>query len=60
MINNTSSNEAHYVLPNGVVARGMISSKYVQYDVQNVKYYLMALPGDQKLLKKASGPFSGG
>jgi hypothetical protein len=25
------------VLPNGVVAWGMISSKYVQYDVQNVK-----------------------
>jgi hypothetical protein len=47
------------VLPNSVVAWGMISSKYVQSAVQNVKYYLMALPGDQKLLKKASGPFTG-
>jgi hypothetical protein len=28
------------VLPNGMVAWGMISSKYVQYDVQNVKDYL--------------------
>jgi hypothetical protein len=48
------------VLPNDVVAWGMISSKYVQYAVQNVKEYLTALPGDQKLIKKASGPFSGG
>jgi hypothetical protein len=48
------------VLTNGVVAWGMSSSKYVQYDVQNVKEYLTALPGDQKLMKKASGPFAGG
>jgi hypothetical protein len=48
------------VLPNGVVDWGMISSKYVQYAVQNVQYYLVALPGDHKLLKKASGQFTGG
>jgi hypothetical protein len=48
------------VLPNGVVARGMSSSKYVQSAVQNVKEYLEALPGDHMLMKKASGPFSGG
>jgi hypothetical protein len=48
------------VLPNGVVAWGMSSRKYVQSDVQNVQDYLAALPGDQKLLKKASGPFAGG
>jgi hypothetical protein len=48
------------VLPNGVVAWGMSSSKYVQSAVQNVQDYPAALPGDQKLLKKASGPFSGG
>jgi hypothetical protein len=48
------------VLPNGVVAWGMSSSKYVQSAVQNVKECLAALPGDQKLMKKASGPFAGG
>jgi hypothetical protein len=48
------------VLPNGVVAWGMSSSKYVQSDVQNVKEYLAALPGDQMLVKKAPGPFAGG
>jgi hypothetical protein len=48
------------VLPNGVVAWGMISIKYVQSAVQNVQDYLTALPGDQKLLKKAYGPFAGG
>jgi hypothetical protein len=48
------------VLPNGVVAWGMSSSKYVQSTVQNVKEYLAALPGDQKIMKKASGPFAGG
>jgi hypothetical protein len=46
-------------LPNGVVAWGMSSSKYVQYAVKNVQYYLAALIGDQKLLKKASDPFAG-
>jgi hypothetical protein len=39
---------------------GMISRKYVQSAVQNVKEYLAALPGDHTLLKKASGPFAGG
>jgi hypothetical protein len=48
------------VLPNGVVAWGMISIKYVQSAVQNVKEYLAALPGDQMLVKKASGPVAGG
>jgi hypothetical protein len=48
------------VLPNGVVAWGMSSSKYVQSAVQNVKEYLAALPGDQMLVKNASGPFTGG
>jgi hypothetical protein len=48
------------VLPNGVVAWGMRSRKYVQYAIQNVQDYLASLPGDQKLLKKASGPFAGG
>jgi hypothetical protein len=48
------------VLPNGVVAWGMSSSKYVQFAVHNVQDYLVALPCDQKLLKKASGPFAGG
>jgi hypothetical protein len=38
----------------------MSSCKYVQSDVQNVKGYLAALPGDQMLVKKASIPFSGG
>jgi hypothetical protein len=48
------------VLPNGVVAWGMSSRKYVQSSVQNFKEYLAVLPGDQKLMKKASDPFSGG
>jgi hypothetical protein len=48
------------VLPNVLVALGMSSSKYVQSTVQNVQEYLAALSGDQKLLKKASGPFTGG
>jgi hypothetical protein len=47
------------VLPNDVVAWGMVSSKYVQSAVQNVQEYLAALPGDQKLLKKSSGLFAG-
>jgi hypothetical protein len=47
------------VLPNGVVAWVMSSSKYVQSAVQNVKEYMAALPGDQMLVKKASGPFAG-
>jgi hypothetical protein len=51
------NNTAH---PDGVVAWSMSSSKYVQSVVQNVQYYLAALPGDQKLLEKASGPFAGG
>jgi hypothetical protein len=48
------------VLPNGVVTWGMSSSKYVQSAVQNVKEYLAALPGDQMMVKKASGLFEGG
>jgi hypothetical protein len=48
------------VLPNGVVAWGMSSSKIVQSAVKNVQEYLEALPREQKLLKKASGPFPGG
>jgi hypothetical protein len=48
------------VLSNGVVAWGVISSKYVQSAVQNVNEYTAALRGDQKLMKTASGPFSGG
>jgi hypothetical protein len=48
------------VLPNGFVAWGMSSIKYAQSDVQNVQYYLVEPPGDQKLLNKASGPFAGG
>jgi hypothetical protein len=48
------------VLPNGAVAWGMSSSKYVQSAVHNVKEYLAALPDDHILLKKSSGPFAGG
>jgi hypothetical protein len=47
------------VLPNGVVAWGMISSKYVQSAVHNVQDYLAASPGDKMLLKKAPAPFVG-
>jgi hypothetical protein len=47
------------VLPNGVVAWGMSSSKYVYSAVQNVKEYMAALPGDHKMIKKASGKFAG-
>jgi hypothetical protein len=48
------------VLPNGVVAWGTISRKYVQSAAHNVQEYLAALPGDQKLQKKVYGPFAGG
>jgi hypothetical protein len=44
------------VMPNGVVAWGMISSKYVRAAVQNVKEYLKD-NGDRKLKKKASTLF---
>jgi hypothetical protein len=44
------------VMPNGVVAWGMRSSKYVQAAVQNVQEY-MKKNGDRKLKKKASAPF---
>ena len=47
------------VITNGAVAWGVSSSKYVQ-SVRNVREYLAALPGDRKLLKKASSPFAGG
>jgi hypothetical protein len=46
------------VLPNGVVAWGTSSSKYVQSAVHNLQDYLAAIPGNQKLLKKASVPFT--
>jgi hypothetical protein len=48
------------VLPNGVVVWDMSSRKYVQSAVQNIKEYLAELPGDKKLMKKASVPFAGG
>jgi hypothetical protein len=48
------------VFPNDVVAWGMSSRKYVQSAVQNVQDYLAALPVDQKLMKKSSGPFARG
>jgi hypothetical protein len=48
------------VLPNGVVAWGTSSRKYVHYVVHNVQEYLAALTGYQKLHKKASGPLAGG
>jgi hypothetical protein len=48
------------VLPNGVVAWGMSSSKYVQSAVQNVGEYLAAIPDYQMLMKKAYDPFSRG
>jgi hypothetical protein len=38
---------------------GMSSSKCLKSAVQNIHEYLAALPGDQKLLKNASGPFTG-
>jgi hypothetical protein len=44
------------VMPNGVVAWGMSSSKNVQAAVQNVQEYLKE-NGDRKLNKKASAPF---
>jgi hypothetical protein len=44
------------VIPNGVVAWGMSSSKYVQAAVQNLQEYLKE-NGDRKLKKKASAPF---
>jgi hypothetical protein len=45
------------VLSNGAVAWGMISRKYVQSAVHNVKEYLTALSGGNKLMKKAYCPF---
>jgi hypothetical protein len=47
------------VLSNVVIAWGMSSKNYVQSAVQNVQKYLVALLGNQKLLKKAAGPFAG-
>jgi hypothetical protein len=47
-------------LPNGVIYWGTSSSKYVQSAVQNVHEYLAAIPGINKLLKKARAPFAGG
>jgi hypothetical protein len=48
------------VLPNGMIAWDMSSSKYVQSAVQNVQWYLAALTGYRKLLKRSPAPFSGG
>jgi hypothetical protein len=44
------------VMPNGVVAWGMSSSKYVQSAVKNVQEYLKE-NGDRKLKKKSYAPF---
>jgi hypothetical protein len=43
-------------MPNGVVAWGMSSSKYLQAAVQNLQEYLKE-NGDRKLKKKESDPF---
>jgi hypothetical protein len=51
--------EEYCPTPNGVVAWGMNSRKYVQSAVNTVQDYPTALPGDQKMLKKASGLFAG-
>jgi hypothetical protein len=48
------------VLPNGVIAWGVRSSKYAQYAVHNIHEYLTALPRGNNLLKKASAPFAWG
>jgi hypothetical protein len=40
------------VLPNGVIAWDMKSSKYVQSAVQNIQEYLSALPGSNKLVER--------
>jgi hypothetical protein len=53
------ANLSKTVPANGVVAWGMSSINYVQSAAQNVLGYLSALPGDQKLLKKEYGPFTG-
>jgi hypothetical protein len=45
------------VLNNGVIAKGMISRKYVQSAVQNVQEYLAELPGSRRFLNKAPDPF---
>jgi hypothetical protein len=47
------------VLPNGMIASCMSSSKYVQSAVQNIQEYLAALPGDKRLLSPPA-PFVGG
>jgi hypothetical protein len=44
------------VMPNGVVAWCLSSSKYVQAAVQNVQEYLKK-NGDRKLKNKAPAPF---
>jgi hypothetical protein len=48
------------VLPDGVVAWGIISSKCVQYTVHNVQEYLAAFPDGKMLPKKSPAPFTGG
>ena len=46
-------------LPNGVVAWGMLPSKYVQEAVRNVEDHLLKR-GGQKLAKRAASPFPQG
>jgi hypothetical protein len=48
------------VLPNGVIAWGMSSRKYVHSAVQNVQEYMAALPGDIRLMKRSPALFAGG
>jgi hypothetical protein len=45
------------VLPNGVIAWGMSSSKYVNADFENVREYLVTSAGGQTLKKKVTVPF---
>jgi hypothetical protein len=47
------------VLPNGVIAWGVSSSKYVQSAVPNVHEYLESLPGNNKLMRKDDALFAG-
>jgi hypothetical protein len=47
------------VLPNGVVDWGMSSINYVKSAVHSVHEYMIALPGDKKLMKKAHDLFTG-
>jgi hypothetical protein len=48
------------VLPNGVTAWGMSSSKYIQSAVRNVKDYLAKKYPGRAWIKKATAPLSSG